>query len=427
MRVCIFEDRLVAQLEPLTLTRPVFELLCGQTSLRAKQARYFGSSTVGALLRPALVDYHATQRPSTPTNDTDWMSADEGPLVLVNGRWLPPAGLFSRALEPGIGLVEDEVAYVIVPGILARDLTYSTLEGLLEEWRGELPCHPVGGRMVRHLWDLVHLNPEQLIADWQVLGARHGRAVVPLPALVGPADRLVIDPTAQLDPMVVADTTNGPVILDRDVVVTAFTRLEGPCYLGPGTQVFGAKIRAGTTLGPQCRIGGEVECSIVQGYTNKYHDGFLGHAYVGEWVNLGAGSSNSDLRNDYGEVRVIVDGLSVRTGHHKVGCFLGDHTKAGLNALFNTGSNIGIFCNLLPSGEFLPRYIPSFASWWNGELVDRAYPALLFQTAEEVMRRRGVLLTEAHTALYLGVFEHTAVERRRVLREAERRQLRRSA
>jgi UDP-N-acetylglucosamine diphosphorylase/glucosamine-1-phosphate N-acetyltransferase len=427
MRVCLFEDRTVSQFEPLTFTRPVFELLCGQTSLRTKQARFFGSSAVGALVRPVLVDYYAIQRPNTAVNEPGWLSEADGPLVLVNGRWLPPAGLFARPLQPGVGLVEDEVAYAIVDPASVGDLAFSTLEEILADLCGTLPRHDAGGRMMRHLWDLVHSNPEQLVADWRLLGGRPAWGGAHPPALVGPADRLVIDPSAKLDPMVVADTSNGPVILDRDVVVTAFSRLEGPCYLGPGTQVFGAKIRAGTTIGPQCRIGGEVECSVVQGYSNKYHDGFLGHSYVGEWVNLGAGTSNSDLRNDYGEVRVIVDGLSVRTGHTKVGCFLGDHTKAGLNVSLNTGSNIGLFCNLLPSGEFLPRYIPSFASWWNGELVDRAYPAQLFQTAEEVMRRRGVVLTEAHTALYLAVFEQTAVERRRVLREAERRQLRRSA
>src|SRR5207244_9081729 len=100
-----------------------------------------------------------------------------------------------------------------------------------------------------------------------------------------------------------------------------FSRLEGPCVIGAGTHVLGAKIRSGTTLGPQCRIGGEVEASIVHGYSNKAHDGFLGHSYVGEWVNLGAGTCNSDLRNDYGEVTVTVRGQPVRTGLAKVGCF----------------------------------------------------------------------------------------------------------
>src|SRR5205085_8278996 len=109
-----------------------------------------------------------------------------------------------------------------------------------------------------------------------------------------------IDPTARLDPMVVVDTTGGPVVIDAEVVVHAFSRLEGPCYVGPGCQVLGAKVRAGTSLGPGCRVGGEVDASIILGRSNKYHDGFLGHSYVGEWVNLGAGTHTSDLRNDYG-------------------------------------------------------------------------------------------------------------------------------
>jgi len=417
MRVCLFEDRTVAQLEPLTFTRPVFDLLCGMTRLRDKQARHFGSAAVGAFVRPHLVDFYRAQHPGMPVNDPAWLQGG-GPLVLVNGRWLPPAGPFAGPVEPGVGLVEDEVAYAVVePGRVGD------LDDLLADLARDLPVRQAGGRLARHLWDLMHWNPDQIVADWEQTPGRPGAADAARVAVVGPADRLVVDPTARLDPMVVADTTNGPVVIDRDAVVGAFTRLEGPCYVGPKTQVHGAKVRAGTTLGPQCRIGGEVECSVVLGHTNKYHDGFLGHAYVGEWVNLGAGTSNSDLRNDYGEVSVVVDGLSIRTGQAKVGCFIGDHVKAGLSVLLNTGSNIGTFCNLLPSGGFLPKYIPSFASWWNGELVDRAYPALLFQTAEEVMRRRGVALTEAHTALYLAVYEQTAVERRRAVREAEMRQL----
>jgi UDP-N-acetylglucosamine diphosphorylase/glucosamine-1-phosphate N-acetyltransferase len=226
--------------------------------------------------------------------------------------------------------------------------------------------------------------------------------------------------------MVVADTTRGPIVLDRDAVVTAFTRLEGPCAIGPRTQIHGAKIRAGTTLGPDCRIGGEIECSIVQGHSNKYHDGFLGHAYVGEWVNLGAGTHNSDLRNDYGEIAVTVNGRLVRTGQTKVGCFLGDHTKTGLGALLNTGTNAGIFCNLLPGG-LLSRYVPSFGRWWNDALTDGTDLAALLRTAAEVMRRRQVVFTEAHAELYRTLFEQTAAERRRAMRDAELRALRRSA
>jgi hypothetical protein len=185
-------------------------------------------------------------------------------------------------------------------------------------------------------------------------------------------------------------------------------------------------VRAGTTFGPQCRIGGEVEASIVLGHSNKNHDGFLGHAYVGEWVNLAAGTYTSDLRNDYGPVRVMVDGRLVATGRTKVGCFLGDHTKTGLGTLLDTGTNAGVFCNLLPGG-LLPRYIPSFACCRDGVPTDRADLADLLDTAGEVLRRRGRTLTGTHAALYRAVHEQTLAERRRVVREAERRPLRRSA
>jgi hypothetical protein len=164
----------------------------------------------------------------------------------------------------------------------------------------------------------------------------------------------------------------------------------------------------------------------VQGHSNKYHDGFLGHAYLGEWVNLGAGTHNSDLRNDYGEISVMVNGRLVRTGQTKVGCFLGDHTKTGIGALLNTGTSAGVFCHLLPGG-LLPRSVPSFAAWWNETLSDRADIAALLRTAAEVMRRRQVMFTETHAALYRALFEQTAAKRRQAVRQAEMRLLRRSA
>ncbi|HZT82554.1 MAG TPA: hypothetical protein VFA26_20160, partial [Gemmataceae bacterium] len=295
----------------------------------------------------------------------------------------------------------------------------------LETWKQTLPHHPAGGRLVRYLWELVGHNAEQLRLDYQACPGPRGAR--PALAVVGPAELLLIDPTAQIDPMVVADTTHGPVVIDREAVVTAFSRLEGPCYVGPATHVLGAKIRAGTTLGPNCRVGGEVEASILQGFSNKYHDGFLGHSYVGEWVNLGAGTNNSDLRNDYGEVTVTVDGRPVPTGRTKVGCFLGDHTKTGLGTLLNTGTSVGVFCNLLPSGGLLPKHVPSFLNWWNGAVADNADLPRLLRTAGEVMRRRGCALTEVQAALYRQLFEQSAAARRQAVREAVARRLRRSA
>jgi UDP-N-acetylglucosamine diphosphorylase/glucosamine-1-phosphate N-acetyltransferase len=429
MRVCLFEDRGVRDLEPLTLTRPVFELLCGLTALACKQSRFFATGPRGVLVRPELAAVYRSHAADVPVNDLSWLRA--APTLLINGRWLPPplvAPLTATGLPgPCVGLVGDEVAYALVEPDQLADCAANTIDDCVANWKAALPHRAAGGRLFCHLWEIVGHNGEQIFADWQAGLAVH--PVSPPPAgitVVGTADLLVIDPSARIDPHVVADTTNGPVVVDREAQVLPFTRLEGPCYIGPRTQIHGAKIRAGTSLGPECRIGGEVEASIVQGYSNKYHDGFLGHAYVGEWVNLGAGTYNSDLRNDYGAVRVMVDGRLVCTGQTKVGCFLGDHTKAGLGTLLDTGTNAGVFCGLLPGG-LLPKYIPSFAGCRNGVLTDRTDLAEHLRTAAEVMRRRGQTLTEAQAVLYRGLYEQTAAERRRVLREAEIRALRRSA
>ncbi len=423
MRLCIFEDRGAADLEPLTLTRPTFDLLCGTCTLAAKQCRTFTASAVGFLVRPHLADLVRLQNPGKPVNDLQWLRS--APTVLVNGRFLPQPGAALDLSRPAVALVGEEVAFVVAGPEHLASVSVESLDDALAGWQATLPQQSAGGRLVRHLWDLIDANAEQITLDWQSLPARPQPQT--LPAVVGPAERLLIDPTAQIDPLVVADTTRGPVVIDRETVVTAFTRLEGPCYLGPRTQVNGAKVRGGTSFGPNCRIGGEIEASIVQGHSNKYHDGFLGHSYLGEWVNLAAGTQGSDLRNDYREVTVTVNGRLQRTGHTKVGCFLGDHTKTGLGALLNTGTNAGTFCGLLPSGGLLPRYVPSFASWWNGQLTDRADEDALLRTAAEVMRRRGVTLTEVHARLYRHVFEQTAAERRRVIAEAEGRRLKRTA
>lgn len=424
MHVCLYEDAGAADLEPLSLTRPVFELLCGQTSLAVKQLRFAGNVLAGVLIRPYLADVFRLGAPQIAINDLAEMRS--GRLLLINGRWLPPFRASFHASAPCVGLVGDQVAYALVDAGDAALPTSDVLEESLARWRKALPCHQAGGRFIGHLWDLVEQNGEEILHDWQFSNQRKLGLLGGLPGMVGPEDQLALDRTARVDPMVAIDTTSGPVIIEREAVITAFTRIEGPCVIGARCHVLGAKIRAGTTLGPQSRIGGEVEASIVLGHSNKYHDGFLGHAYLGEWVNLGAGTHNSDLRNDYGEVSVTVAGRVVRTGHNKIGCFLGDHTKTGLGTLLNTGTNAGPFSNLLPGG-LVVKYIPAFGSYWNGKLVDRANPDELFRTAAEVMRRRGAVFTEAHAKMYRHLFEQTARERSRALREAGLRELRKAA
>ena len=242
--------------------------------------------------------------------------------------------------------------------------------------------------------------------------------------MIGPLERVIVDPTARIEPHVLIDSTRGPVLIDRDAHVQAFSRLEGPCSVGQGTQILAARLRGGS-IGPQCRIGGEVEASIVHGHSNKYHEGFLGHSYVGEWVNFGAASQTSDLRTDYGPIVMHINGKQVHTGLIKIGSYIGDHTRTSLNVLFNTGSVVGPFGLLLTSGSLLPRVIPPFCRYGHGRVEERTDLGQMFATAATVTARRGVKWTETHSEFYFGLYERTAASRAAVLREAEQHRLRR--
>jgi UDP-N-acetylglucosamine diphosphorylase/glucosamine-1-phosphate N-acetyltransferase len=424
MRVCLFEDG-AERLEPLSLTRPVFEFLCGMTTLAAKQLRHLQATSWAALLRPHLAPLFRKQHSGVPANDFGWITSD--PLLLVNGRWLPPEGPGPAPYTPCAGLVDGAVAWLFLFPEQLIHLSLDSLGDMVQLWQRGLPHVEAGGRLIEHPWDLVEHNAAALEQEFARGGWGDKPRQFAAMHTVGPEERLWIAPTARIDPLVVADTSAGPVMVADHAVVTAFTRLEGPCYVGPHSHVLGAKVRGGTTIGPYCRIGGEVEASIVHGYTNKYHEGFLGHSYVGEWVNLGAGTHNSDLRNDYGPVQVTIGGEAINTRQSKVGCFVGDHSKTGLGTLINTGSHIGAFCNLLPAGRFAPKYVPSFTAWWSGALRESFTLEQLLQTAELAMQRRGVDLTAEHIVLYKRLHEATANERQRVLRQDEQRSWRKSA
>src|SRR6266540_1078259 len=282
MRLCVFEDFAVRDLEPLTFTRPAFDLRCGATSLLERQvcARPAAAGAppqpVGALVRQELEGLCRLNHPGLVVNDTAWLS--ETSVVLVNARWLAP--LRAPALAgPAVGMVGEQVAFVALPPPLtlpspsggegrscspsppgeegrvrgARlDNSFDALAGCLEKWKQTLPHVPAGGSMIDAPWDLVERNGEALAQDclrWQA--TRSFRADLPGLMLVGPRDQLLVDPSAQVEPLVLVDTTRGPVLIDRDAVVQAFTRLEGPCYIGAGTQVFGGRI-CGSSIGPQC-------------------------------------------------------------------------------------------------------------------------------------------------------------------------------
>jgi UDP-N-acetylglucosamine diphosphorylase / glucose-1-phosphate thymidylyltransferase / UDP-N-acetylgalactosamine diphosphorylase / glucosamine-1-phosphate N-acetyltransferase / galactosamine-1-phosphate N-acetyltransferase len=323
-----------------------------------------------------------------------------------------------------VGLVGQSIAYIVPPPGEAPEHP-NAVDDWLQRCLESLPTTSADGAMIDYLWDAVDRNGDALCQDWDWFSELHGKNTHGI-AVVGAADQLAVAADASIEPFVTADTRGGPVLIDRGAVVHSFTRLEGPCYIGPEAIVLGAKIRAGTTIGPRCRVGGEVECSIMLANSNKYHEGFLGHSYIGEWVNLASATQTSDLRNDYGMVRVSINGQRLATGRTKIGSYIGDHTKTGLGALLNTGSVVGAFCNLLPSGTLLPQVIPSFCQVNYGVINERFDLRQVFTTAATVMKRRGAELTETHKDCFFTLFEHTAALRRKMLRESEMRRLRRS-
>lgn len=430
MRACLFEDRGAIGLSPLNLTRPTFDLICGTGALADQQLRAVPHAEAGTLVRPEMAELVRQERPDLVVNNTAWLRA--APVVLINSRWLPPLPARPIATDqPCVGLINGAIAYAVVtPELLPVDPLLG-FDDCLDRLKRTLPHITAGGAMIQHAWDLIHGNAIRLCQEYDhrdcgedddVTGWRPAGS-----GLVGPADKLLIDPLAQIDPLVVFDTTHGPITIESGAVVTAFSRIEGPCHIGAGTHVLGAKIRAGTTLGPCCRIGGEVECSIVQGFTNKYHEGFLGHSYIGSWVNLGAGCQTCDLRHDYGEVIVPLGGHEIPTGETKLGSMIGDHAKIGVGTLLNTGTVMGAFAQALPTGGLLPKSIPSFCSTSNDRLAEHGDFETLLGVAATVMARRGRALTPAHEDLYRTVFAASAPERRRSLREPQRSRLRRAA
>jgi UDP-N-acetylglucosamine diphosphorylase/glucosamine-1-phosphate N-acetyltransferase len=205
-----------------------------------------------------------------------------------------------------------------------------------------------------------------------------------------------------VEPGVVFDLRLGRVRVDERALIRSRSVVAGPCYVGKGTLIDAALVRPGCSFGPGCRIGGEVEASIFLGLANKHHEGFIGHALVGEWVNLGALTTNSDLRNDYGEVKVWLNGRTRNTGLRKFGCLIADHAKTAIGSLFNTGTVVGVFANWFEPG-LSPKTIPDFArgSGARGPLEE------LIATARIAMSRRGIRLSRSYEQLVRRLYAQT--------------------
>jgi len=385
LTITIYEDSSCENLYPIICLRPAFNILCGLASLILRVRNRFPQAQVNLLVRSQLQDATRDSFPDCLVNER---VARTG--LFVNGRVvrLPEAvvrGLDSKAYMSGDTMIAFRTRKEVTLEVSRDGVREERLSGISKE----LPKEGVDAFVLEHPWDVVRHNRDVLEADFSEFGAGRVLGVIdPLAVLMGDGTQFMLGAGSTVDPFCVIDVREGPVVIGNDVQVRAHSTVQGPCYLGDGSVIDGALIRPGTSVGPVSRLSGEVEESVFQGWSNKHHLGFMGHAWVGEWVNLGAGTNNSDLKNNYGRVRVGSPRGPLDTGLQKLGCFIGDHTKTGIGSLLNTGAVIGPFCSLL-GGKVSPKYLPPF-TWQGPEGFEKYRLDEAVATARAVMRRRYV-------------------------------------
>jgi UDP-N-acetylglucosamine diphosphorylase/glucosamine-1-phosphate N-acetyltransferase len=399
--VLFFEDPFHGNFEPLSISHPVYTFLCGTSRLYQKWLSAFEFDNYGFISRPFLADILRLET-GKPVN-----MIPEGDFLLINGRVLPSPDLLTKLndLRHGQALVCDEllIAYRAENGVnntIKESLLNIHTTGAHEKIKSITRVKKIELKYPNHIWDFIGMN-EQMISREFARFKKESKITKNLYAassIINP-EQIFMDGSSKIGASVVIDASEGPVIIDQNTKVEPFSLIQGPCYIGPDCRIVGGRIRSGTSLGPVCRVGGEVEESIMMGYCNKYHEGFLGHAYLGEWVNLGALTTNSDLKNNYKEISVQIGNTSVNTGSIKIGCFIGDHTKTGIGTMLNTGINIGFSCNLYGAGLFAEKLISSFNWGTPGNLVKYKIEKAA-QTAAISMERRGVKFTDIHDKLF---------------------------
>jgi UDP-N-acetylglucosamine diphosphorylase/glucosamine-1-phosphate N-acetyltransferase len=380
--------------------------------------RNFEGTEVYFHLREYLVPTFKNRTNAKTITGSDLQSDD---FLFINGRWLMNKGELALNGPEEIGMNGDNLVYARAKQQTIKACLANTAEEFASNLNEKLSKKEIKATLVSYPWDLISNNPDAMMADFEFIGRKGvlGEFSELSTIYGGCKNDVYVAQSAKVQPLVVLDVTGGPIFIDEDAVIFPHTRIEGPAYIGKDTRIVGGKIREGTSIGDVCRVGGEVEEAIIHGYSNKYHDGFLGHAYVGEWVNLGALTTNSDLKNDYSTVDIYVKGKLMDSGDTKVGCFIGDHTKTGLCTLFNTGTVVGVMSNVLPAGGLLPKLIPSFCIVHEGRFL-RGRMKDLLATAKTAMGRRDVELTKEDIKLFEKLYELTKGERDEWIKKTRR-------
>lgn len=405
-RLILFEDSRWSDLAPLTEVLPVHALAFGASHLAARWIEALPEARPTAVVGRRLTLEAWREIPALDRNRPD--SRDEALIVnvaAVPGPWLGAVleGSESTLWSAGARVVCARTSFAsIAPGVGRGETFESFLRGL------DLREASVDARVIQWPWELLEWSPEALAADLAAQRPETAGEIHPLAAIYEP-ERISIGPGARVDAFAVLDARGGPIRIGAQARVLSHTVVSGPCFIGEGTELLGGAIGR-STFGPQCRVAGEVDTCLWQGWANKRHHGFVGHSVVGEWVNLGALTTTSDLKNTYGRVRVWADGREVDTGFHKVGSFIGAHVKTGIGTLLPTGASIGSASNLFGGGRFAPKYLPPF-SWWDGERAVEHRLDRFLETARIAMSRRGRPLDPGDQAAFEALHASTRNQR----------------
>lgn len=416
MKIYIFEDGAFTNLSPLVYFRPIYELKCGALSLFQKIEKYFKVQNIGFICRADLSGYISEQYPEKSVNKF----SDDFSL-LINGRVIVDEKFVDKLKLNN----KKEMIFKNDETIIAAFLSYQTLLKYRSKFLEtniavsdfvNIPVKEIDAQIINYPWDLIKFNGSELLNDFKLL-AKNKKVKISGKINKGVfllnKNKILIGKGTVVQPGVVLNAENGPIIIGENVTIMSNAVIIGPAFIGDNSIIkVGAKIYSNTTIGEVCKVGGEVDACIIHSYSNKQHDGYLGHAYVCSWVNIGADTNNSDLKNNYSNVKVKLNGHLHDTGMQLFGMLIGDHSKTGINMMFDTGTIVGVCCNLY--GEGLPsRYIPSFVRGTASRPLKTHSIEMAYDIAKLVMARRNIQTTTSYEELFKKVFDKTVAERQR--------------
>ena len=378
-----YDDARARQFEPFALTRPASELRAGTSMIRHRWERATSMRSAGFISGEHLANFEEGDAPPAVAPKSEIPAGS----ILVNSRCVIPLDLKIDHFDL---LMCDGVACAVR---LARAMPASQFaDGKVDigSIQTSLGGRKIAGRWINEVWDLVGTLDQQLSEDIPLEG-RSLEAAAKVSTTVLGDHPVFVEEGAEIQPYVVLDARNGPIMIRKGASIAPFTNLIGPMYIGQETQVLGDRI-SGSSIGDHCKVRGELSATVMLGHSNKGHAGFIGHSYMGRWVNIGAMTTTSNLKNTYGPVQLWTPTGMRSTGLQFLGTLFGDHAKTGIGTMLSTGTVVGAGANLFET-EMPPKVVPPFA-WGSVEPYDTYDVAKFLAVAERVMERRHVELGE---------------------------------